>query len=229
MRVLSEYEIALVSGGNSDSEMDDYPPIDVYGYSPFDPNQDYWPEPDNTDIGGGSGDSTNGADEIVVTGRDCPVDQEAASDALELLYNNSATARALIDAAGDNGVVINLVLTNPSGFGARPQYDPMTNMISWDAFQYQEGLNSDGSRWAISPIMILAHELVHAANSGNPAYQGAASEALVISIANQIAREINQATGSNFDTTRDTHSRNYQGHTNSITGTTFTIQRPGCT
>ena len=53
--------------------------------------------------------------------------------------------------------------------------------------------------------MILAHELVHAGNAGNPAYHLNPSEPLVMAIANQIAQEMNAATGSTYDTTRDSH------------------------
>lgn len=93
---------------------------------------------------------------------------------------------------------------------------------------YYVGTNSDGSQYTLTPIMALAHELVHAGNAGNPAYQGLSSEPLTMSIANQIAREMNAATGSDYDATRDIHNATGRFATDSPKSATFAIARPGC-
>lgn len=74
--------------------------------------------------------------------------------------------------------------------------------------------------------MILAHELVHA---GSPGLAGPSTEALVILIANQIAREMNAAAGDQkYDTSRDNHNRNGMYNSVSSTSSTYTLVRPGC-
>jgi hypothetical protein len=77
--------------------------------------------------------------------------------------------------------------------------------------------------------MILAHELVHAGNIENPAYQTHASEPIVMPIANQIALEMNKALGSNYSTTRDNHGGPVvRYYTHSSTSQAISIVRPGC-
>lgn len=155
----------------------------------------------------------------------CPVEFAAAQDALETLYGTSRTARDLIDRAIALGINLRLIDIDYSGFGVRDEFSGTT--ILWDPFSYVFGKNSDGTEYNISPLMLLAHELVHAGNAGNPAFQGFDSEPSVIPIANQIAREVNAATGLNFNTTRDRHGGEYR-QTNSIKSTVFSITEPGC-
>lgn len=158
----------------------------------------------------------------------CPVEQSAAADSLNSLYNNSPTARALIDAMRANGTSLNLITASLSGFAPQARFDSPTNQILWDPFVYIEGTNTNGSTYTMAPIMVLAHELVHAGHAGEAAYQGASSEGLVMQVANQIASELNAATGSSYDTTRDSHVRSGQFNTTSPTSIIFSIARPGC-
>ncbi|HEY0012451.1 MAG TPA: hypothetical protein VGB79_06310 [Allosphingosinicella sp.] len=159
-------------------------------------------------------------------GSSCPVEKAAATDSLQSLYDNSPTARALIEAAVAAGVDLNLFTAHTSGSGAQPRFKD--GVIHWDPFFAISGTNTDGSEYTLTPIMILAHELVHAGNAGNPAYQLNPSEPLVMTIANQIAREMNAATGSNYDTTRDSHEGPERFYTVSSTSETPAIARPGC-
>jgi len=99
----------------------------------------------------------------------CPVEQSASERSLDLLYNNSATARALIDAMAANGTVLNLITAHLSGVGAQARFDPPTNQVLWDPFLVALGNNTDGSPYTMAPIMVLAHELVHAGHAGDPA------------------------------------------------------------
>lgn len=158
----------------------------------------------------------------------CPVEQAAANTSLSLLYIHSPTARALIDTMGANGTALNLITASLTGLGAQARFDHINNQVTWDPFVYTEGTNIDGSTYTLAPIMVLAHELVHAGHAGDPAYQLDGSETLVMQIANQIAAELNEATGSNYDTTRDSHVRDRLRNTTSPTSTFFSIARPGC-
>lgn len=223
-REFTSTEMDLLSGdsasvtGRRPSYWDD----EWYDPGPYDPS---WYDPGDSGNGGG----TSGAAAVDMTGDECPAAQAAAKEALNLLYNNSATARGLIDTLVTNGTDLNLFRQNLTG-GGSSRYDEMfgNNHILWDPFVVIQGENSDGSLWTLAPIMVLAHELVHAAHRGDPTWQGHGSEHLVIPIANQIAAEMNAATGSSYGTTRDTHTHNTLWYTPSTTSTGFTIARPGC-
>ena len=181
---------------------------------------------------GGASGAPQGPGGVELDNSTCPIELGAARSALELLYNNSATARALIDQAnllGTDGLHINIITASLLGNGPQDVFDH-AHTIYWDPFQYVTGTNTNGTSYEISPIMLLAHELVHAGHAGDPAYQDEASEALVMSIANQIAAEMNAATGSHYDTTRDSHIRDQNGlhYTSLVTSTVLSIARPGC-
>lgn len=223
LRPLSPDEMLLLAGG-SGSE------ISVWGQRPhgWDPTPPNDPYPDGPYWGGGGGGQGTGPDGIDLVGRECPVDQAAARSAMDILYNNSPTARAMIDLAAARGVDLHLIMANLTGQGQQNSFNPNSNTIFWDPFQYAEGTNTDGSTYTLAPIMLLAHEFIHAAYGDDPAYQTAASEPLVMSIANQIAMELNAATGSHYDTTRDSHVRTGLYTTGSVTSTTPSIARPGC-
>lgn len=128
---------------------------------------------------------------------------------------------------GASGTNLNLIAASLVDVGPQASFDAGNNQVLWDPFVYVEGANSDGYTYKLAPIMVLAHELVHAGNASNPAYQTPSSEALVMQIANQIAKEMNSATGSNYETKRDSHEgKTY--NTTSPTSTIFSISRPGC-
>lgn len=73
---------------------------------------------------------------IELTGRDCPVEHAAARDSLSDLYNNSPTARALIDAVSANGTDLNLIKVNLTGYEPKVQFFSESNRIDWDPFTY---------------------------------------------------------------------------------------------
>ncbi len=193
--------------------------------------------------GGGGGDCSNdpsrcegdppptGPEALPVLGRNCPAELTAAETAKNLLYANSPTARQMMDAAAVHGVYIQVVQIDPALAGGQPRdrFYPETGAITWDPFVYARGVNQNGSPWELSPIMLLAHELVHAAHRYNPAYQGEDSEAVVMALANQIAAEMNAAIpNSNYNTNRDNHIRLAQHYSSSVTAASFTIARPSC-
>jgi hypothetical protein len=165
---------------------------------------------------------------LSIYGRDCPVENAAAQAAMEHLYANSSTARSLMERAVAYGVTLNLIKANLAGYTSRLSYDPASNTISWDPYVFVVGKNADGSDYVLTPIMLLAHEFVHAGNDNDPAYQYNASEPVVMQIANQIAAEMNASTGSSFNTNRDVHARLNQYHTDSPTSSIISIVRPGC-
>lgn len=222
LRELTDDERLLIAGGNGSE-------FTVWGPDPWwDPTLPNDPDPDGGWGGGGGSGQNSGPEGIDVEGRDCPVERAAAQLALASLYANSDTARTMIDLAAARGADLNLIMANNTGQGQQNGFDPATNTIYWDAFQYVEGVNINGSPYALSPIMLLAHELIHAAYGDDPAYQSVAGEALVMSLANQIAAEMNASTGSHFNTNRDSHVRTGLFTTASITSTVFSIARPGC-
>jgi hypothetical protein len=235
MRELTLEELELISGGTwTDQEIvvvADGDGGDDWGDGGGDWGDwgDYGDYGDYGDQGGG-GDSgqASGPGAIDLTGDTCPVAQGAATDSLNSLYQNSPTARALIDAMAARGTDLNLIQANLAGGGPQARFDSFSNQILWDPFVYVVGVNTDQSQYVLAPIMVLAHELVHAGHADDPAYQGAGSEALVMQVANQIAAEMNAATGSSYNTTRDSHIHQDRYWTNSPTSTTFSISRPGC-
>lgn len=171
-----------------------------------------------------------GPDAIPVTGRNCPAEQTAVQTAMNLLYNNSPTARQMMDVALVHGVQLQVIQVNLSQVGGQGnnRFDPVTGIITWDPFLVAVGNNLNNSPYTLSPIMMLAHEFVHAAHRYNPAYQTETSEPLIMAIANQIAIEMNAATGSSYNTNRDNHIRTGQHYTHSPTSTMFSVIRPDC-
>lgn len=171
---------------------------------------------------------TDAVPEITVVGRECNAEHTAAQNALQTLYENSPTARGLIDAAATRGTSISLIQANIAGFGSQNRFDPPTNTIFWDPFLGFSGTNNDATTYTQTPIIILAHELIHAAYPDDPRYRHGGSEDLVLPLANQIAREMN-AVGYNFDTSRNTHSEGRrQFKVSSISSSVESIIRPGC-
>jgi hypothetical protein len=97
---------------------------------------------------------------------------------------------------------------------------PAIRQITWDPYLIAEGINSDGSIYKLSPIIALAHELIHAAHPDDPAYQAHDSEPLVRPIENQIAAELNASLGKSY-TMRDTHERRRLYYTDSSTSDSY--------
>jgi hypothetical protein len=193
---------------------------DPTGYFLFDPNGSGLNFADGF---GGAGSPTTGPAALHIKGGSV-LDQNAAQSSLALLYKYSPTAHALIDAAA--GITLDLFVANITGEGQQDGFYPNTDQLYWDPFEVVEGTNSDGSTYIESPIMLLAHELVHAAHASDPTWQDANSETTVIGVANQIAREMNAATGSNYDTSRDTEVRTQLYYTTAPTSTLYSIARP---
>ncbi len=230
MRVLDEDELRWVSGAGVtyDSngwvvEPNPFPsePIptghDPYNYDPF---------PVST--GGGTGSTVTTATSFPIDDG-CGKEKAATRAALNALYSGSAIAREYIDQAYHDGANIDTFEAHPSGFAGGDQYLlDGTKTIKFDPFAYLTGNNIDGTPYSINPTMLLAHELVHAANAANPAYQGAASEALVMSIANRIAAEMNASNGTHYDTHRDKHDGGRYMPTDSVTSNVYSISRPRC-
>jgi hypothetical protein len=149
---------------------------------------------------------------------------------LDLLYEKSETARGLMDAAIARQVSITIIQIVPDlRIGqANNRFNPATGEITWDPFVYVRGVNTDGTPYTLTPIELLAHEFVHAAFRENPAYQTPDSEPLVMSIANQIAAELNAAMGTNYSTDRNNHERTGQFYSSSVTSADLSIARPAC-
>jgi hypothetical protein len=89
-----------------------------------------------------------------------------------------------------------------------------------------KGFNLNGTASVEAPLMLLAHEIVHAGHAADPGWQTPSAETTVIAVANQIATEINAATGSHFDTTRDNEIRSELWDTDKSTSTVPSIVRP---
>jgi hypothetical protein len=174
------------------------------------------------------GDEGGDPQPIPIKGRDCAAEKVAAEEALDLLYALSATARALIDSAAGRGVALVLIRSNFIDLGPQATFDQINNEILWDPFFVIEGVNSDGSAYKLAPIMVLAHELVHAGYASDPMYQGRDSESRVMPIANQIAAELNAATGGRYETRRDNHESTSRYNSHSATSSEYSIVRPGC-
>jgi Effector protein len=165
-------------------------------------------------------------------GRDCPVDRAAAEEALAILAN-SATARELLATAQSRDVGLELIVAGSRDGEEQTRYYHTSDTITWDPFQSVWGLNQDGSMYELSPVMTLAHELAHAAFDHAPTTDSEriAVETVAMNIANQIAREINAALGTTFDTSRDNHSSRGSFVVSSVSGvseTHFRLTRPGC-
>lgn len=184
--------------------------------------------------GGGGGSDDPPADYLPIGGRQCERDEMSTRVAMGILQATSQTARQLISEAQARGVTITLAAIDPTAAGGqRIEYSQGSNSIIFDPTIYVYGTNHNQTPYELTPIMLLAHELIHAAHGNDPAYQGEASEALVMQISNQIALEINAATPNDFadfNTNRDNHIRDGQGYTTSITAgsVSFSIARPSC-
>jgi hypothetical protein len=180
------------------------------------------------DFGGSGSSASTGPGEIDFI--DASDAERAAADyALALLYKYSPTAHELIDTIVANGTKLNLITASLGGLGGQDIFSIPQNQILWDPFMAVQGRNLDGSLYTESPLMLLAHELVHAGHPSDSAYQGPESETLVMQIANSIAAEMNAATGSNYDTTRDNHDLGSDGHRYNVTSptsTNYSLVRP---
>lgn len=170
--------------------------------------------------------------ELDLEGRDCPIDRAAAREALAILAN-SATARELLAAAQSRDVGLELIVGGSRDGGERTRYYHTSDTITWDPFQSVAGQNFDGSSYELSPVMTLAHELVHAAHDHAPTTQAEliAFEIVAMQVANQIARELNAVLGTSFNTTRDNHASQHTYHVSRVAGvsaTAYVIARPGC-
>jgi hypothetical protein len=195
-----EFALDSVFVGSESYSTSDSSTIVVWGWRPgggsggggsgwgggYDTSEDY-----------GDSDESPAAEEVPVTGRNCPAEQAAAQQALDLLYQNSPTARSLIESAKSNNVGIHIIQINPALAHGQQlnQFDYGNGIIYWDPFVYITGFNTDGSTYTLTPIMLLAHELVHAGYRFDPAWQGHDSEWQVIPLANVIAQEMSAATG----------------------------------
>lgn len=122
---------------------------------------------------------------IALIGRDCPTERLLAAEALNRIYSTN-TGRDLINRVAANGTSISLIVAQLSQSDIA--FDSATNRIEWDPYVALTGLNYNGSEYRIAPLLVLAHELVHAANKGKPE-EG--DEQLAIDTANAIARELN--------------------------------------
>lgn len=152
----------------------------------------------------------------------------AASEALSELFNGSPTVQRYMELAHSFGVTISLFRSDYTDFGATDEFianrSGSGGVINWDPFSTGNGRNIVGSFYSESPIMLLAHELVHA---GDTALRGPASENAVIAIVNAIAAEMNMSTGSHYETTRTVHDGKLS-MTDNIHSQTASITRPDC-
>jgi hypothetical protein len=186
---------------------DDGPPIIVEGR----PQRETLSDPMPTWIRVANGDLVGDLpdfpidDEIVVIGKrpdteiisDCPKMKEATEKSLDFLYNNSPTARVLIDQMAAQGTRIDARDLPNSDFSDRASYS--NGAIYWDPYQGLTGSNGQGGTFTHAPILVLAHEIVHAAlrTDVSPAAEQKATE-----LTDQIARELNASTGSDFGSQR---------------------------
>jgi hypothetical protein len=203
----------LVLGHRSDTNTDVYLTFDDMGFG-------Y-----TVDFVGSGGTAATGPGAIeLIDASD--VERTAAEYALALLYKYSPTAHDLIDAIAANGTKLNLITANLTGQGQQDWFNPTTNQILWDPFEVVQGTNLNGTTYTESPMMLLAHELVHAAHANDPTWQGDTSEPRVMPIANQIASEMNHATNSNYDNSRDNYVRTGLYDTTSPSSILYSIARP---
>jgi len=152
-------------------------------------------------------------------GGGCNTSQGELSEALYNLSTGSAAARAIVDAARESSLTINLIREDTTS--DRDGYSTNTHILSWDAFSATYGQNYDGSAYTESPTMSLAHELVHWANPN-------LTEVEVIAVTNEIAKQMNQSFGTDYETHRDNHTG--LGRTNvNDTDNANASDRPACT
>ncbi len=171
-------------------------------------------------------------DEIVVEGNrpkvsvetDCPNMADATEKTLDELYKNSPTARGLIDQMVANGTKIDASDLDNEKHGRKAGF--ANAVITWDPFQGLTGPNgSPQSSYTHAPIIVLAHEIAHAALRMNP---GPESESKAIELANQIAAELNAASGSSYDTARKQYADGTFFDVESPFKTILTIVPVGC-
>lgn len=203
-------ELDLITGGNGD-DTDDVPATPeepeivvtgtritsapVPGFSI--PIEIFLPPPPAPS---GSGESGGSGGDFDLSGG-CGASQSEFREALSDLEAGSAAARAIIEAAKQNGLDVMLIredITDQrNGYTPDPAV-PNGGVLKWDPFSSWTGTNFDESIYTLSPVMILMHELIHWANNN-------LTEIEVISVANEIAKEMNMNLGTNFDTHRDRH------------------------
>lgn len=151
----------------------------------------------------------------------CAVSVDGFDVAVADLTFGSSIARELLLQAKRNTVNFVLMRTN---VGARifPRYDPNTNSLHWDPFSAATVQDGSGATAGIAPpLLVLAHELFHAANPG-------AGEAAANSSQNQIAAQLNttfQQIGWNLPTNRGSESGEFF-NVDGAEATTPTIRRP---
>lgn len=142
----------------------------------------------------------NTGGQFQVLGDDCPTARNELQEALSTLRIGSPTAAAIIAAAEQSYMRIELT-RSATPADAVIQYNDGSKTVSWDPFVAVGGVNSNGTTYSISPTMALAHELVHWSIPG-----AGDSEATVMRLANEIAREMNAYYGTGtFDTSRDVY------------------------
>lgn len=153
----------------------------------------------------------------------CPIEMSAAEQALNYLEQHSEGARILIALAESGGVQIETVINDTYANLA-------SNTVYFDPFMAATGMNSDGSTWFASPVVALAHELVHAVFGDNPAFNvnPADREAIAIQIENIILAQLESATGTELGSQRDTHNGTGTYVTSSPLSVVYSIARPGC-
>jgi hypothetical protein len=157
-----------------------------------------------------------------VMGDPCPTARSELTEALDNLSAGSPTAAAMIQAAKDSFVRIELIRTDATSGVTEDGYANGTKTIYWDPFSAASGQNSNGSFYAESPTMALMHEIAHWANPS-------LSEADIMRFTNEIAREMNTNLGTNYGTNRDNHTGSYYIVTDTdSTSWDLANHRPGC-
>lgn len=147
-------------------------------------------------------DTDPAAGQFQVMGDPCPTARSELNEALDNLAAGSTIAAAMIQAAKESFVRIDLIRTDATSGVRDDVYDPNTKTIHWDPFSASSGQNSNGSFYYESPTMALMHEVAHWANPN-------ASEADIMRFTNEIARQMNATLGTNYGTNRDIHAGSY--------------------
>lgn len=153
-----------------------------------------------------------------VSGRTwCQPAKSGFDDAMNKLYEGSATARQVIDQAHSNNAAFNLIRIDTADGGKQDLFDTQNNTVSWDPFSYPSW-DENGVTKSVPAVLALAHEICHAASPGSP-------EMDIIEKANKIATEYNGYFGTKFEAGRTTHGDGKYTNTDSIASTTYSISR----
>ena len=148
------------------------------------------------------------------TGRTwCGPAASALTNALNMLYGGSSAARGVLDQAFTNNTSVNIIRIDTGDGGNADEYNPGNKAISWDPFSY-----ASASNWSGSPIIALAHEMIHASNPSMP-------DSSVFALENTIASQLNASFGLSLNTNRTSEQADSYNNTDSITSTTVSIQR----